>query len=307
VEIGRGCPRGCSFCSVTLKPIRWYPLDKIEEELRLHARHGIVRGLIHNDDVPLYGSHTTEPNPEKLLKLHELVKRYYLTVSWSHTTLAAILVGERKYRLATKLAEIIEDEHQEWWGAQVGLETGSRRMARIIMPGKASPIKIENWWDVVEGSLAVMHDVKLIPALTVIVGLPGETPDDVMETVELLDRIRHYRSLVVPMFYVPMNHIRADKEGWIIKYNLIPEHIELLKKMFEHSVYWARDIVNKFYLKGPQYWPVRWAVNHFIDYVEKRVRKLYDNLDEIAANLKSRRLETKVTATKLMEEWATAK
>ncbi len=33
IEIGRGCCRGCSFCSVTTRPTRWYPLEKIEEEL----------------------------------------------------------------------------------------------------------------------------------------------------------------------------------------------------------------------------------------------------------------------------------
>ncbi|MCC6051219.1 MAG: radical SAM protein, partial [Thermofilum sp.] len=29
VEIMRGCPRGCKFCPVTLRPLRYYPLDKI--------------------------------------------------------------------------------------------------------------------------------------------------------------------------------------------------------------------------------------------------------------------------------------
>ncbi|BDR92155.1 B12-binding domain-containing radical SAM protein [Vulcanisaeta souniana] len=307
VEIGRGCPRGCAFCSVTLRPLRWYPLEKIEEELKLHVKHGIVHGLIHSDDVPLYGSTGIELNPDKLIALHKLVKRYYLTIAWSHTTLASVLIAEKKYdKLATKIAEIIEDEHQDWWGAQVGLETGSRRLAKAIMPGKAAPFKIEDWWDVVEEALGVMHDIKLIPALTVIVGLPGETEDDVMETIELLDRIRPYRSLVVPMFYVPMNHIRAEKDGWIIKYNLMPEHIELMKKMFEHSIYWAKDIVNHFYLRGPQYWPVRAAVNYFINYVEGRVRSMYERLDQIAAEIKDRKLVSKVEAPKLLEMYGSS-
>lgn len=30
IKIGRGCPKGCSFCSVTLKPIRWHPLENRE-------------------------------------------------------------------------------------------------------------------------------------------------------------------------------------------------------------------------------------------------------------------------------------
>ena len=26
IELGRGCCRGCEFCNVTLRPLRWYPL-----------------------------------------------------------------------------------------------------------------------------------------------------------------------------------------------------------------------------------------------------------------------------------------
>ena len=34
VEIGRGCCRGCEFCNVTLRPLRWYPIEKIMREIR---------------------------------------------------------------------------------------------------------------------------------------------------------------------------------------------------------------------------------------------------------------------------------
>ncbi|MFP3483887.1 MAG: radical SAM protein [Caldivirga sp.] len=303
VEIGRGCPRSCAFCSVTLRALRWYPLSKIEEELKVNVRNGVVNGLIHAEDVPLYGSPTVIPKPEKLIELHKLVKRYYKTVAWSHTTLAAVLYGEKMQgKLMSKIAEIIEDENQDWWGAQVGLETGSRRLAKMIMPGKAAPYKIENWWDVVTDALSIMHEIKLIPALTIIVGLPGETADDVNETIELIERIRPYRSLVVPLFYVPMNHIRTDKEGWLYRYNLLPEHIELLRVVFRHSVYWARDIVNKFYLRGPLMLPVRIGINYFINYIEKRVKEIEDRLDEIMANIRNQGIEQRFTPMKLVQE-----
>ena len=302
IEIGRGCPRGCSFCSVTLRPMRWYPLSKIEEELKINVRNGVVHGLIHSDDVPLYGSDTIEPNMDKLIALHKLVKSYYKTIAWSHTTLGGFLYGETKYKMGTKLAEIIEDENQDWWGAEVGLETGSRRLAKMIMPGKAAPYKIEDWWTVVTEGLSAMHEVKLIPAVTMIIGLPGETPDDVMETIELVDRMRPYRSLLVPLFYVPMNHVRSDKGGWLYKYNLLPEHIELLKAVFHHSIYWAKDIANKFYLNGIVNAPVRTALNYFINYVDKRVSKLEDQLDEIMENMNKQRTEAKMTPIKLINE-----
>ncbi|MBC7131301.1 radical SAM protein, partial [Candidatus Bathyarchaeota archaeon] len=40
VEIGRGCCRGCRFCSVTLRPLRWYPIDKILREIEVNHKDG---------------------------------------------------------------------------------------------------------------------------------------------------------------------------------------------------------------------------------------------------------------------------
>jgi radical SAM superfamily enzyme YgiQ (UPF0313 family) len=37
VEIGRGCCRGCEFCNVTLRPLRWHPYEKIMREMRKHV------------------------------------------------------------------------------------------------------------------------------------------------------------------------------------------------------------------------------------------------------------------------------
>ncbi len=310
VEIGRGCVRNCAFCPVSshLRPVRWYPLELIREEMLVNVREGTTSGIIHAEDVPLYGSTSVIPNPEKLIKLHVLAKRFYATVAWSHTTLASVLTAEERCnRLATKIAEIIEDEEQDWWGAQVGLETGSRRLAKIIMPAKAAPYRIENWWDVVERAMSIMHEIKLIPALTLIIGLPGETESDIVDTIELIERIRPYRGLLVPMFYVPMSHIRADKDGWVVKYNLRPEHIELMRLIFEYSVYWARDIVNRFYLRGPMYLPVRWAVNYFINYIEGKVREITSRLEEIVEELTTRRFERKVKASELAYVLAGAK
>jgi radical SAM superfamily enzyme YgiQ (UPF0313 family) len=290
VEIGRGCPRGCAFCSVTLRAMRWYPLEKIEQELRVNAEAGIVDGLLHADEVPLYGSTGVEPNPEKLIALHKLAKRYYRKISWSHTTLVAVHHGERKMgKLFTKLSEMILDEHQDWWGAQIGLETGSVRLARKIMPGKAAPYKIEQWHDIVVEATAIMHEIRLIPAITIIVGLPDEQPEDVVETIELIERLRPHRSLIVPLFYVPMSHVRSEKAGWLDKVNLYPEHVDLLKVVARHSIYWAKDIVNKFYFKGPQYALVKLLVNYFIGYVEKRLNKIEEDAERYKETLRQAR------------------
>ncbi len=202
VEIMRGCPRGCKFCSVTLRPLRHIPLEKIEAEVKVNAQAGVTEGILHSEDVLLYGASGVIPNPDAVIKLHKLVKRYYKVVGWSHVSLAAVVVAQRRFKLVTRLTELLYDGNQHYLGVQTGVETGSPRLARKVMPAKAAPYPPEKWPEVVEEAFAIMHDHNIIPAATIILGMPGETPDDVVKTIELVERLRRYGSLVVPMFFV---------------------------------------------------------------------------------------------------------
>jgi len=272
VEIMRGCPRGCKFCSVTLRPLRHYPLTKIEEELKVNYRAGIRDGVIHSEDVLLYGATGVIPEPEPLIKLHKLVKKYYKTFAWSHATLAGVVVAQQKYRLISRLTEIMYDEHQDYFGFQTGIETGSPNLARKVMPAKAAPFPPEKWPEVVEEAFSILHEHRIIPAATIIVGLPGETPDDVMKTVELVERLKPYRSLIVPMFFVPMGTFK--NRDWYTGVNFSLEHAELLLATLRHSVYWAKDIISKFYMRGVQYIPVRFLLRYFLGRAEKFAAEL---------------------------------
>ena len=272
VEIMRGCPRGCKFCSVTLRPLRFYPLDKIEAELRVNYEHGIRDGVIHSEDVLLYGAEGVIPRPEPLLKLHRLVKKYYKTFAWSHATLAGVVVAQRRYKLITRITEMVYDEHQEYFGFQTGIETGSPSLAKKIMPAKAAPFSPEEWPDIVEEAFSILHEHNIIPAATIIVGLPGETEEDIVKTVELVERLKPYRSLIVPMFFVPMGVLK--NRDWYTGVNLSRAQAELLLATMRHTVFWAKDILSRFYMKGPRYWPVRAALLFFLERAEKFAAKL---------------------------------
>lgn len=268
VEIMRGCPRGCSFCPVTLRPLRYYPLDKIERELQVNANAGLEGCILHSEDVLLYGARGLELNPDALIKLHTLAKKYCKKLTWSHATLAGVKHAQEKYKLITKLTEVIFDEHQDYMGVQIGLETGSVRLAKAIMPGKAAPYPIEQWPEVVVDAMSILHEHKIIPALTLILGLPEETEEDLIATAELLDELKDYRSLIVPMFFVPLGKLRD--RNWFLKEHLRDEHIEVMRKCLWHSVKWAEDILSKFYLRKPEQAPLRFALKLFILYVKRK-------------------------------------
>lgn len=272
VEITRGCPRGCKFCSVTLRPLRHIPLDKIEEEIKVNVNGGVTGGILHAEDVLLYGGKGIVPNPEAVIKLHELTKRYWKHLAWSHASLAAIKNAEESYRLVSKLKEIICDDDQNYWGVEVGIETGSPRLAKRIMPAKSAPYPAERWPDIVEDAFMIMHESNLIPAATLILGLPDETPDDVMMTAELIDRLKPYRSLIVPMFFVPMGLLK-DKD-WFTNVKMTDEHIEVMRRCLWHSVRWAKDIIEHFYLRKPHHLPLRLILRMFLSYAERKGRKV---------------------------------
>ena len=279
VEIMRGCPRGCRFCPVTLRPLRFYPLEKIEKELQVNARAGLKGCILHSEDVLIYGAKGLEPNPDALLKLHTLVKKYCRTLAWSHVTLAEVRYSQERYRLIDKLTEVVYDEYQDWIGVEVGIETGSVRLARKIMPAKAAPYPVEMWPEVVEEAFAIMHDHRIVPAATLILGLPDEEEEDLTATLELLDRLEGYRSLIVPMFFVPLGTLKDRR--WFLREQLNELHVEVLKKCMWHTVRWGEDIMSKLYLRDLRYAPVKMLLKLFLAYVKRKAREAERVVEEM--------------------------
>ena len=239
IEVGRGCCRGCEFCSVTLRPLRWYPYEKILREIDVNINVGNINwSCLHGEDVLLYGSKNTLPDDEKLIKLHELVVKKCESIAWSHCSLAAIA---SKPKLFSKIAEIILQK-QSWWGAEIGIETGSPDLVKKVMPAKAHPFKPDEWPEVVRTSMGLMHDNNLIPACTLIVGAPEETEDDLIKTIELMDDLKNVRSLIVPLFFVPMG--RLKDEQWFKEAEMSELHKELLIKCAEHDFHWIEKLID---------------------------------------------------------------
>jgi len=239
IEIGRGCPRGCKFCSVTLRPLRWYPYEKIMHEISINVESGYATSAtLHAEDVMLYGSPNTIPKDEKLIRLHELVVKKCEGMGWSHCSLAAVAA---KPKLFATVAEIIRQK-QPWWGAEIGIETGSPELAKKIMPAKAHPFKPEQWPEVVRTGMGLMHDHGLVPACTLIVGVPQETEEDLIKTIELVDDLKDIKSLIVPLYFVPMG--RLKNEDWFRCEEISGIYRELLVKCLKHDIRWVYSLID---------------------------------------------------------------
>ena len=267
VEIGRGCCRGCRFCSVTLRPLRWFPLEKILREVEVNKAGGVSGVVLHTDDVMLYGSKNTVPNEDKLIELTETVAKTTTGTTWSHCSLAAVA---SKPNLFKKLSEIVLQK-QSWWGVEIGIETGSPSLVAKMMPAKAHPFKPEEWPEIVRTGMGLMHDNKLIPAGTLMVGVPEETEDDLLRTIEMLGQLKQFRSLIVPLFFVPMGRLK-DKD-WFKDTAVSDLHKELLIKCMEHDFYWVDKLLDLSFPNKLQSRTLRPFFNLFVSLLKCKARK----------------------------------
>ena len=287
VEIMRGCPRGCKFCSVTFKPLRYIPLERIEAEVRVNLEGGVGSVLLHSEDVLLYGAWGVRPRPEPLLRLHSMVARYLeeyeAGFAWSHASLAAVKYAEEHGRVVSRIAELVLDwDVRRFIGVEVGLETGSVRLARRIMPAKAAPYRAEDYPSIVEEAFSIMADNNYFPVATFILGLPGETEDDVYATIELIERLAPYPSLIVPMIFVPLGALRGEKP--FTRVNLKRYHLEAMLAAARHTIRWAKWVAGHGYLSGVHNAPLRALVSMAVAVAERRLNHYASRLEEALAS-----------------------
>jgi len=250
VEIMRGCPRGCKFCSVTLRPLRHIPLERIEKEILINKRGGLKGTILHSEDVLLYGAKGVKPEGEKVYKVNVVAKRHMKIISWSHLSVAALVYAERNGRWISRIMdEVVLQGGQRFLGVEVGVETGSERLTRLIMPAKAAPYPPEEWRELVIEAAGIMEDNRILPAMTLIAGLPEESEEDVLRTIELVDDLWDFRGLIVPLFFVPMG-ILSDRD-WFRKHRMSDVHMELLKRCLTHGIRQSKSILKEYFSDSP--------------------------------------------------------
>jgi len=221
VEIMRGCGIGCDFCEVTLRPLRYYPYEKIQKEIEVNVKQGgFSNAWLHTDEVFAYQhGRNFEPNFDALVGLFEAVMSVR-GVAQTNPTHGRISIPAAYPDLVRRLSEIARAGPSNWIGLQVGIETGSERLAKLHMPNKTLPLRMGpdgSWPDIVWEGVYAMNKYYWRPAFTVQVGQTGETPEDNWETVALinwlsnsrLDDGRPFEFTVTPMQNVPLGMIKS--------------------------------------------------------------------------------------------------
>jgi hypothetical protein len=255
VEMTTGCGRRCRFCVPDLNPQIDIPKEKIMAAVRANVRQGNNQISLATEDMFIWGQVKTGtpfffPNREALLDLYSNivntpgVEHHVL----SHSTIAPFVVDPL---LIKKLSEILLPKsplrfprlstHSEKRALSplIGLETGSVRMAKLIMPSKAVPFSIDDWPSVVLEGLRVANQNNWFPVMTLIIGNPDETDEDVMATLDLVYEIerRGLFAFLVPSIFTPLHDTRMEKaKGVTETQKLTPLQWQLMMKCWKMNL-----------------------------------------------------------------------
>ncbi len=176
VEIMRGCPGRCLFCQASFcrRPIRYRSIEKITNLAKAcYAASGF-------DTIGLLSLSTADyPNLEELVaNLHEYFQDKYVGLS-----LPSLRV-DQQFKLIPKLVASVRKS-----GLTIAVETANEKLRQIIN----KPLKDEDLFSGVEAAYRTgWRRLKLY----FIVGLPGETEQDIKQIVGLSYQLAKLREKV---------------------------------------------------------------------------------------------------------------
>lgn len=163
----RGCPFGCSFCqveSISGKKWRMRSPEKVVDELAfLKAKYGI-KAFIFEDDNPFGQKKRTK---EMLC----LIKERDLNLKWKAAGVAVFLMDEEIFKL---MAET---------GCQmigIAVESGTERILKQVIK---KPVDLKK----VPAMIKMAQKYGLYVAANFIIGFPGETWDEILQTVRFAE------------------------------------------------------------------------------------------------------------------------
>ncbi len=247
VEISRGCGRGCQFCSPTMKYRRNFPIKKILQEVRANLRSGANMILLNTDDVFLYGSKERFlPNREAVVGVYKAVVNEpgVDVVQTAHASLAPAILDPQ---MVSEITETIGDKcRYQYRGnpvvtVEVGVETGSPRLMQEHMRGKALPYDVSQWPEIVCEAYGILNDANWVPLCTLVTGLPKETEEDVLLTLDLIHRMRRFRTFFVPLFFVSLEDCALRREKTLNLRRLTDLQWQMFIECWDHNLLHWRD------------------------------------------------------------------
>ncbi len=171
IDVGRGCPFGCTYCSTKTFWGRKYRLkspERILQEVQtVYERFGVTRFSFDHDMFTL--------NRSQIINTCHLLRSLDFPITWN--------CSARLDCIDKELIDIMADSGMK--SIYIGIETGSPRMQKLIRKN----LKLDNALE----TLAYLKDKGIRITTSFIYGFPEETEEDLSQTIALIRDLMQLR------------------------------------------------------------------------------------------------------------------
>ena len=234
VEISRGCGKGCRFCSSAAKSMQHLPVDTIIADLETNVAGGVTAVASGSEDFFRYGATGATVNfpalRELLLAMRKVRGLSFMQID--HGNVSSVMQFDDE-----QLREIRElltwEKHTDYLWVNMGIESASGRLVHANAPGKIAPFDPDDWGEIVREAIAKMTRTGFFPVLSVILGLPGETADDVRATLDLVNDVADKPCVIFPIFHEPVDPAARDRGEAFSVASMHADHLALFSACYE--------------------------------------------------------------------------
>jgi radical SAM superfamily enzyme YgiQ (UPF0313 family) len=230
IELSRGCGRGCKFCSMAGKKMEHLPPDTIMSDLQTNLANGITAVVSGSEDFFRYGSKGLKPDFDKLENLlRQMQQNKHLSfMQIDHANITSVMqLTDEQLREIRKL--LTWNKKTDYLWVNMGVESANGHLVAANCPGKISPYSPEDWEQIVRETAERMERAGFFSVFSIVLGLEGETPDDIAKTLELVKYLGTKNAVIFPVFFEPLtiNQPRFTLE------NMRADHLELYRTCYE--------------------------------------------------------------------------
>ena len=275
IELSRGCGKGCNFCTSSNKTMGHLAPDIILSDLETNVAAGTTSVVSGSEDFFRYGAQGSKPDFEKLRSLLEEMRkiRQLSFMQIDHGNVSSVMqLSDDQLKEIRRLLTWRQRTDYLW--VNMGIESANGHLVEANSSGKIAPFAPDDWEDVVRDAADKMIKTGFFPVFSIILGLPGETPEDVGRTLRLIKCLTRKRVVIFPIFYEPLS---LDQNRFTIQ-EMRADHLEVYVTCYEQNFTWVPRLFWDNQRAGGVSWSKR-TLMHLLGKTEVRAwRKTFGRL-----------------------------
>lgn len=237
--------------------MRHLPAETVLADVQTNVAAGVTTVVAGSEDVFRYGGSGGRVNfqalRDLLVGLGQIEALRF--VQLDHANIASVAQLSDAELLEIRRLIPARDVRHLW--VNLGAESANGRLVAGNGRGKMGPYRPDDWPDLVRDAGERLSRAGFFPVFSIVLGLPGETPDDVAATARLVRELARRPVAVFPVFHEP---VRPDGGPRFTLDTMRTDHLALFCDCYEINFTWVPRLYRDNQRAGGVSWLKRAAV-----------------------------------------------